>query len=187
MTFRIERTESSETVITLDDDEGVRATKIKERESDDWGPATVTWSSPGAVDPDTAERFALAILEAVFHARRLDANVDAAEPRPSVRVVDVVGNTSYYRDGGSYGMHFIGQDGKKYELFVKSTMFAKPKPAESHFPPVVRLGGGSDAVVVQTLTWREAQRLLASVAGKDELFDQMLRVIRNEGRTTSNS
>jgi hypothetical protein len=87
------------------------------------------------------------------------------------------------RDGGSYSLCFDSDDGRWYELFLKTRAFEQFGP--SHEPPVIYLGSADDGHAVQALTWQEAKAFIAPLSFEGARFAELRRVVDTEGGTVS--
>lgn len=83
------------------------------------------------------------------------------------------------RDGGSYSLCFDSDDGRWYELFLKTRAFEGGTP--THHPPVIYLEGVNGGQLVTSLTWHEARQFVAPLRYEGERFVELLQIIETEG------
>ena len=93
--------------------------------------------------------------------------------------VERVWGADICRDGGSYSLCFDSNDGRWYELFLKTRAFEGAGP--SHDAPVIYLGSANDGRVVRSLTWQEAKSFVAPLSFDGPRFQELRLVIETEG------
>ncbi|MFL6676753.1 MAG: hypothetical protein ACJ8IK_00325 [Burkholderiaceae bacterium] len=84
------------------------------------------------------------------------------------------------RDGGSYSLCFDADDGRWYELFVKTRAF-ETAPSTSHHPPAIYLEGANGGEVVRHLSWSEAREFIAPLSYEGDRFAELRQVIETAG------
>jgi len=86
-----------------------------------------------------------------------------------------------YRDGGSLGFQFEGDNGNRYEFFLKTRRFEKGADANYH-PPVLFLENCNSGEIVRRMTsWEEAQEFIRPLAFDNDRFRQIQEVVNNRG------
>lgn len=84
-----------------------------------------------------------------------------------------------YRDGGSYGMGFEGEDGQDYELHLQSNRLRGKSQYET---PVIYLGRRNQRQVVQELSWEEARQFLQGLSFDSPRFAELKKLLKNKGK-----
>jgi len=84
------------------------------------------------------------------------------------------------RDGGSYSLSFESSDKEWYEFFVQ----VKGIESNEYFEPAIYRGGVNDGELIQKLSWSNAKEFLASIKYENKRFNELVRLVGNNGKIT---